>query len=163
MPRQLKDQPLPTPQRSALMAKVRGKNTKPELVVRSMLHSMGYRFRLHRRDLPGSPDIVFPSRRAVLFVHGCFWHRHEGCRLASTPKTRARFWSAKFEANVKRDQQTVSRLNALGWNSAVVWGCETRDPISLRAKLDKIMGDLAPAPVLNAEQRALEQGCTRSG
>ncbi|KQT83117.1 endonuclease [Aurantimonas sp. Leaf443] len=108
------------------MAKVRGKNTKPELVVRRALHALGLRFRLHRRDLPGRPDIVLPRHRLAIFVHGCFWHRHEGCRMASTPKTRRDFWEAKFEANVQRDRRNLETLQELGWRPEIVWECESR-------------------------------------
>lgn len=113
--------------RSALMASVRQKDTGPELVVRRCLHRLGFRFRLHRRDLPGTPDIVFPSPKKVIFVHGCFWHRHDGCRKATTPKTRTAFWMEKFEANKERDRCKSSQLDALGWNSLVVWECETKN------------------------------------
>ncbi|WP_225897128.1 very short patch repair endonuclease [Brevundimonas goettingensis] len=107
------------------MRKVRGKNTTPEIKVRSALHRAGYRFRLHRKDLPGSPDIVLPSRKAVVFVHGCFWHRHPGCRAASSPSTRADFWNAKFTRNVARDRENIQNLESLGWRVHVVWECET--------------------------------------
>lgn len=133
----------PTPARSALMAMVRGKDTKPELVVRSTLHAMGFRFRLHRRDLPGSPDIVLPRLRLAILVHGCFWHRHEGCRLASMPKTRKDFWGAKFEANVRRDRRNVEAIRGLGWRAEVVWECETRSS-NLIETLANIVGHSEP-------------------
>src|SRR4051812_5907882 len=98
------------------MSKVRSGDTKPEMVVRRLLHGEGYRYRLHDRRLPGSPDIVFASRRKAIFVHGCFWHRHPGCRRATTPKTRTSFWEAKFAANVARDQRQLQSLDKLGWN-----------------------------------------------
>ncbi|MDX8518725.1 very short patch repair endonuclease [Mesorhizobium dulcispinae] len=126
--------------RSALMARVRGANTKPELIVRRAAHALGYRFRLHRRDLPGSPDLVFPRLRVALFVHGCFWHRHENCRRATTPKTRTLFWSTKFEANVRRDQRVVAELAALGWRSEIIWECETINPEKLRVELHSRLG-----------------------
>ncbi|MCR9216920.1 MAG: DNA mismatch endonuclease Vsr [bacterium] len=128
------------PARSRLMGRVRGRHTKPEMIVRRMLHALGYRFRLHRRDLPGSPDVVLPSCSTALFVHGCFWHRHRGCRLSSTPKTRREFWEAKFARNVKRDAANASRLQDLGWRVIVVWECETKDPDSLRQRLCKELG-----------------------
>lgn len=115
-------------QRSANMARIRSKNTALELVVRQALHRMGLRFRLHRKDLPGSPDIVFPKFRAVVFVHGCFWHRHKGCRLASEPSTRSEFWAKKFAANVSRDEQTMLRLAAQGWRVGVIWQCAVKSP-----------------------------------
>ncbi|MDE0457853.1 MAG: very short patch repair endonuclease [Chromatiales bacterium] len=113
--------------RSALMGRVPGKNTKPELVVRREAHALGYRFRLHRKDLPGTPDLVFPRLRKALFVHGCFWHRHEGCSRTTTPKTRAAYWQEKFERNVQRDRRNVAMLEALGWKVLVIWECETFD------------------------------------
>jgi DNA mismatch endonuclease (patch repair protein) len=113
--------------RSRMMAGIRGKNTKPELIVRQMLFALGYRFRLHRRDLPGAPDIVMPGRKVAVFVHGCFWHMHEGCRFAKMPATRAEFWKAKLEANVARDRRAVEKLQALGWRVLCVWECSTRD------------------------------------
>jgi len=111
-------------ERSALMSRIRGKNTKPELAVRRLLHSQGFRFRLHRRDLPGTPDIVLPQYRAVVFVHGCFFHSHKGCRFAYIPKTRRSFWRAKFAHNQKRDREAKAALAKLGWNSVVIWECE---------------------------------------
>jgi len=110
------------------MSRVRQKNTKPEIVVRQVLHAMGYRFRLHNKDLPGTPDIVFPGRRKAIFVHGCFWHRHPGCKKASTPKTRVDFWASKFAANEARDARKLAELQELGWATMTVWECEIRDP-----------------------------------
>jgi DNA mismatch endonuclease (patch repair protein) len=113
--------------RSRMMAGIQGKNTKPELIVRRMLFASGYRFRLHRRDLPGAPDIVMPGRKVAIFVHGCFWHMHQGCRYAKMPATRPEFWKAKLEANVERDRHAVEKLQALGWRVLCVWECSTRD------------------------------------
>jgi DNA mismatch endonuclease (patch repair protein) len=121
--------------RSALMSKIRGTDTRPEMAVRRMLHAFGYRFRLHRRDLPGSPDVVLPSRRTVLFVHGCFWHRHEGCKRATTPGTRTEFWLDKFSANKARDARNESRLRESGWTVETVWECETLRPEILENRL----------------------------
>lgn len=118
--------------RSAIMRSVKRKNTKPELIVRQLLHSLGLRFRLHRRDLPGSPDIVLPRFRSVIFVHGCFWHRHVNCRYASIPKTRQEYWLPKFSANVERDARKESQLRELGWKVVVVWGCETKEKERLK-------------------------------
>lgn len=115
------------PERSALMARVRRADTAPEIAVRKLLHALGYRFRLHRKDLPGTPDIVFPARKKALFVHGCFWHRHQGCKKATTPKTRVEFWKDKFAANEARDRRKLDQLRASGWHCLVVWECETRD------------------------------------
>ena len=114
------------PRRSALMRKVRGKNSMPERLVRSALHREGFRFRIHDRTLPGCPDIVFPARRGVVFVHGCFWHRHEGCRATSVPNTRREFWEAKFARNVERDVRDRDRLERAGWAIHIVWECETK-------------------------------------
>ena len=111
-------------QRSRNMSAIKSKNTKPEIKVRKVLHSMGYRFRLHRKDLPGSPDIVLPKYKTVIFVHGCFWHRHENCKYASTPKTRKEFWENKFKANVKRDKNNFKELKNLNWKVLVIWECE---------------------------------------
>jgi DNA mismatch endonuclease (patch repair protein) len=112
-------------QRSALMARIRGKDTKPEVFVRSALHRAGFRFRLYARGLPGRPDIVLPRHGVVIFVHGCFWHRH-GCALASEPATRRRFWQAKFEANMARDRRNARALRKLGWRVLTVWECALR-------------------------------------
>lgn len=109
--------------RSTMMSRIKGKNSRPELALRRQLFASGYRFRLHRRDLPGSPDIVLPKPGAVVFVHGCFWHRHEGCPKATTPSSNAAFWRVKFMANVRRDAAAIDRLVALGWRVAVVWEC----------------------------------------
>ena len=121
--------------RSWNMSQIKGKDTKPEILVRSLVHRMGYRFRLHRKDLPGRPDLVFPGRRKVIFVHGCFWHRHEGCKLAYTPKSRVDFWNAKFKANVERDRRNLQDLKAAGWQVIVIWQCETKDPDKLAERL----------------------------
>lgn len=109
--------------RSRMMAGIRGRDTKPELTVRKALHGAGYRFRLHRRDLPGTPDIVLPKHRVCIFVHGCFWHRHLGCRFATSPATRVEFWSTKFQSNVARDAEAQRRLIELGWRVLIVWEC----------------------------------------
>ena len=108
------------------MSHVKSKDTTPEKIVRSWLHRHGYRFRLHRKDLPGSPDVVLPKHRAVVFVHGCFWHRHPGCGKATIPEDNREFWQAKFEKNVARDRRVRDELEALGWRVFVVWGCEIR-------------------------------------
>jgi DNA mismatch endonuclease, patch repair protein len=127
--------------RSRNMARIRSRDTAPEMRVRSALHGIGFRFRLHRRDLPGTPDVVLPRHRIALFVHGCFWHRHPGCRGATDPKTRSDFWQAKFAANVARDLHTGSALESAGWRVVVIWECETRNP----AKLVAIIRDRLPA------------------
>lgn len=109
--------------RSKVMSRIRGRDTKPELILRRSLHARGFRFRLCQRVLPGSPDIVLRKWNTVIFVHGCFWHRHPSCRYAATPKSRPEFWLSKFEANVVRDQATQSALRDEGWRVAVVWEC----------------------------------------
>lgn len=110
--------------RSRMMAGIGPKNTKPELIVRRSLHSRGFRYRLHDRRFPGKPDIVLPKYRTVIFVHGCFWHRHEGCPKATTPATRPDFWKAKFRRNVERDQENREAVRRLGWRPLVVWECQ---------------------------------------
>jgi DNA mismatch endonuclease (patch repair protein) len=110
------------------MSRIRGKDTTPEMVVRSMLHRMGYRFRLHARDLPGRPDIVLPKYRTVIFIHGCFWHRHRGCKNCTTPTNNREFWVNKLERNVERDKAKQGVLLKLGWRVTLVWECETEKP-----------------------------------
>jgi DNA mismatch endonuclease (patch repair protein) len=122
------------------MSRIRGRDTKPELLVRSLLHRIGYRFRLHRRDLPGTPDIVLPKYQTAIFVHGCFWHRHPGCRYAYTPKSRVKFWKTKFAANVDRDAKTRRALEQAGWHVLVVWECELRDVEQLKTRLVSEIG-----------------------
>ena len=117
------------------MSAIKSKNTKPEIKVRKVLHSMGYRFRLHSKDLPGSPDIVLPKYKTVIFVHGCFWHRHENCKYASIPKTRQEFWNKKFEENIKRDSEIQEKIKILDWRSVVIWECETKNMENLRDKI----------------------------
>jgi DNA mismatch endonuclease (patch repair protein) len=123
--------------RSALMARIRAKNTGPEIIVRRILHSAGYRFRLHRKGLPGTPDIVLPRHRIVILVHGCFFHSHAGCKFAYVPKTRTRFWRAKFAANVARDRRVLRALRKVGWTPIVVWECETFDVARLVRRLTR--------------------------
>lgn len=123
--------------RSDIMRAVKRSNTKPEVTVRKILHSLGYRFRLHRRDLPGSPDIVMPKYRTVIFVHGCFWHRHAHCRYTTTPKTRQDYWLPKFSANVERDARKEAQLLEQGWEVMVVWECETKQELLLADRLSR--------------------------
>ena len=127
------------PSRSALMSRVRQKNTGPELAVRRCLHALGYRFRLHRTDLPGTPDIVLPKYRKAIFVHGCFWHRHQGCKKTTTPKTRVDFWKEKFQANVQRDENNTRDLCRAGWEPFVIWECEAVDPSRLTDRLKLLL------------------------
>lgn len=121
------------PARSAQMALIRGRDTKPEMRVRKALHAAGLRYRLHDRRLPGAPDLVFPSRRIALFVHGCFWHQHPGCTAARMPKSRLDFWEPKLAGNVARDARHMVELEAAGWTPLVIWECETRDAQRLAA------------------------------
>lgn len=121
------------------MSRVKGRNTKPEIAVRKIAHALGFRFRLHRGDLPGRPDMVFPGRGAVVFVHGCFWHQHPGCWKATVPATRTDFWQAKLDRNVERDVNAVRTLEAAGWKVLTVWECQTRDVAALREVLREFM------------------------
>lgn len=128
-----------------MMSNIKSRDTSPERRVRSILHRRGYRFRLHAKALPGSPDIVLPRHRAVVFVHGCFWHRHKKCRLSYTPKSRKRFWEEKFAANVARDKRVARRLVTEGWQVLVVWECQLSDP--------KDVGNTLSAAIEGATQR----------
>lgn len=119
------------------MSRIKGRDTKPEIKLRSLLHRAGYRFRLHANDLPGRPDIVMPKHGAVIFVNGCFWHRHEGCRFATTPGTRQEFWQNKFDGTIKRDERNRNLLEKAGWRVINVWECELKD--SPRPTLDEII------------------------
>ncbi len=126
-------------ERSAHMALVRAKNTKPELLVRRLVHSMGYRYRLHRRDLPGTPDLVFPGRRKVIFIHGCFWHRHARCSLARLPKSRGDFWLPKLTANAERDVRNVRALRRLGWSVLAIWECQLGNTANLANRIRRFL------------------------
>lgn len=125
-------------ERSARMASIRGKDTKPEMAVRRLIHGMGYRYRLHRRDLPGCPDIAFFKRKKVIFVHGCFWHRHS-CHLGRLPKSRLDFWEPKLEANRRRDEAVQARLLDLGWQYLVVWECEISHDLALGERIKNFL------------------------
>ena len=148
-------------ERSRLMAKIKGKNTAPERAVRSLLHRAGHRFRLHVRGLPGTPDVVLPRHRTVVFVHGCFWHRHRGCKYATMPGSHRKFWTDKFVRNVANDARHRRQLRRLGWKVVVVWSCQLKHPDRVLAKIEKCLGprrvryvppEPAPAP-LAAESR----------
>jgi DNA mismatch endonuclease, patch repair protein len=125
--------------RSAHMRRIRKRNTKPELIVRRVAHALGFRFRLHRRDLPGTPDLVLPRHRTTIFVHGCFWHQHASCRLARQPKSRLDYWLPKLARNIERDGETRSSLEAAGWRCVVIWECETKDQEALSQKLRQLL------------------------
>ncbi|WP_035724013.1 very short patch repair endonuclease [Fodinicurvata fenggangensis] len=128
-------------QRSERMRRVRGRDTNPEWAVRRPTHSMGYRYRLHDKNLPGKPDLVFPSRRKVIFVHGCFWHRHPDpeCKLARLPKSRQEFWETKLKGNLERDEANIAKLEATGWRVLVIWECQTRDTAALKKRVRKFL------------------------
>ena len=126
--------------RSEIMSRIRSRDTKPEMIVRRIAHGLGFRFRLHRRDLPGSPDLVFPRYRAIIMVHGCFWHRHPGCKNASTPGTRVDFWETKLQGNVVRDRRNETALRDLGWRILVVWECETKDREAVTRRIRAFLG-----------------------
>jgi DNA mismatch endonuclease (patch repair protein) len=140
MPQNANDQ-MRAASRSRIMSAIRKKDTKAELVVRRLLHVMGYRFRLHRRDLPGCPDVVLPRHRAVVMVHGCFWHRHANCRHANLPRSRTEYWLPKLARNVERDKRSIAALEALGWRVLVVWECELGNLASLRDRLSTFLRD----------------------
>ncbi|MCM8742303.1 DNA mismatch endonuclease Vsr [Pseudomonas koreensis] len=125
------------------MSRVRSAHTKPEILVRKLIFGMGYRYRLHRKDLPGKPDIVFPSRKKVIFVHGCFWHQHQDptCRLSRTPKTKQDFWAPKFIANQERDRIALSELERLSWQVLIIWECQLKNVDSLQAKISEFLCD----------------------
>jgi len=146
------------PARSAQMALVKGRDTKPEMRVRRFLHKAGLRFRLHNRSLPGKPDLSFPSRRIAVFVHGCFWHRHPdpGCKLTRTPKSRREFWEPKFRENVNRDQRTQRALEELGWKVITFWECETRN----NEKLSKLADAIKRVNPYNQSKKRLDRRCT---
>lgn len=126
------------------MSRIKGRDTGPELRLRSLLHRAGFRFRLHAKDLPGKPDIVLPKYRTAIFVHGCFWHRHEGCRHATTPSTRADFWQDKFATNVNRDERNRTALEAAGWRVETIWECELKaDPLGIVQRLSSDIREAA--------------------
>ena len=121
--------------RSWNMSRIRSRDTSPEITVRKMLHRLGYRFRLHAHSLPGTPDIVLPKYRTVIFVNGCFWHRHQGCPRCTMPSSRVEYWKKKFERNVEKDKMNLQAVTRLGWNPIIVWECEIRDIGKLETKL----------------------------
>lgn len=131
-------------QRKRNMSAIKGRDTKPEILLRKLLHSLGYRFRIQRKDLPGRPDIVLPRYKTAIFVNGCFWHRHEGCKYASTPSTNSDFWEKKFAANVERDARNYAALKALGWHVVIIWECEVKE--ILRSRVIPGLPSLASLP-----------------
>ena len=142
--------------RSAMMARVRNRNTEPELRVRKVLHRAGYRFRLHRTDLPGTPDILLPRHKLAIFVHGCFWHGHQDCKRARLPETSADFWKAKIERNIARDAHVKASLADLGYRVLTVWGCEVKDEVRLLSRVASIVGGAkgnATAPFAHRRHR----------
>jgi DNA mismatch endonuclease, patch repair protein len=128
--------------RSWNMSRIRGRDTTPEKIVRSLLHRLGFRFRLYVKHLPARPDVVLPSLRTVVLVHGCFWHRHEGCKNCTTPTNNQKFWLKKFDGNVARDKVNEQKLRETGWNCVVVWECETKDVETLKQRLKTVLGPL---------------------
>jgi DNA mismatch endonuclease (patch repair protein) len=132
------------------MRRIRKRDTKPELVVRRLAHLLGFRFRLHRRDLPGSPDLVLPRHRKVIWVHGCFWHQHLGCRLARLPKSRPQYWLPKLTRNTARDAEAREKLEALGWEALIVWECETRNDQRVAASIIEFMSRGGADPPIDA-------------
>lgn len=129
-----------TARRSEIMGRIRSKDTKPEMLVRRLLHRLGYRYALHRRDLPGAPDLVFPSLRKIILVHGCFWHQHRGCNDGRIPKSREDYWQPKLLRNVERDRRNIFRMRRRGWKVMKVWECDTTDINSLTARLLRFLG-----------------------
>ena len=127
--------------RSWIMSRVKGRDTKPEILVRSFIFRMGFRFRLHRRDLPGTPDIVLPRHGKVIFVHGCFWHGHKRCPRSKRPTTNENFWNNKLDGNIKRDKRYRRKLRQMGWKVLIVWECETKSPEKLLQKLERFLHD----------------------
>jgi len=121
------------------MSHISGKDTKPEILVRSLLHRMGYRFRLHKKNMPGKPDIVLPKHKKVIFVHGCFWHGHKNCPRSKRPSTNVKFWNKKIDGNIERDKKNIKSLEYLGWKTLIIWTCEIKNEDALKHKLISFM------------------------
>ncbi|MNO49465.1 Very short patch repair protein [compost metagenome] len=134
-------------ERSRIMSLVKGKNTRPEMVVRRLVHGFGFRYRLHDAKLPGKPDLVFSRKRKIIFVHGCFWHRHKDCALARIPKSNQEFWLAKLESNRVRDEINLRKLHEAGWDTLVIWECELRDQNKLTQRLRSFLSDATIQPL----------------
>ncbi|MHA6894009.1 very short patch repair endonuclease [Ralstonia pseudosolanacearum] len=143
--------------RSALMARIRSKDSKPERALRSAMHRAGLRFRLHRTDLPGTPDIVLPATKIAIFVHGCFWHQHPRCKLASSPRSNTEYWLPKLQRNVERDRRVAKALRHLGWAVLTVWECQIRKEISLAVTLKRIHTSVRKRKDKNATQSILRR------
>lgn len=126
-------------ERSRVMSKIKGQDTEPEMLVSSLVHRMGYRFRLHLRDLPGCPDIVLQKHKKLIFVHGCFWHGHKNCKRAARPSTNTKFWNDKLSKNMARDKRNLTALRQLGWRCLIVWGCQCKSPSLLLRKLETFL------------------------
>ncbi|MGO4722929.1 MULTISPECIES: very short patch repair endonuclease [unclassified Inquilinus] len=140
-------------ERSARMALIRSGGTLPEVLLRRALHGLGLRFVLHKKELPGRPDLVFPKHRAVVFVHGCFWHRHSNCKVASTPKSNTRYWQDKFDRNVERDVRVQTQLLALGWRVFVVWECELRSRLLVRDVAERLASAISSEDSMHGQLR----------
>lgn len=130
-------------QRSERMSRIRGVNTKPEITLRSALHKLGFRFRLHVKELPGTPDIVLPKYNAVIFVHGCFWHHHRGCKIGTTPKSNTGFWQEKFKRNRGRDARNIKVLRSTGWRVMIAWECKIDTPTRAKQEAERLISKLA--------------------
>ena len=148
---------LNTQQRHRCMSRIRGKNTKPEILVRKGLHARGFRFRLHNKKLPGSPDIVLPKYGVAIMVNGCFWHGHKGCRYATRPKSNVEFWETKIARNRHRDEVTTAHLEALGWTVITVWECELRKNAGLNERLDALADEILRAGEVKSQREALKK------
>jgi DNA mismatch endonuclease (patch repair protein) len=140
--------------RSQMMAGIKSKNTQPEMLVRKFLHGRGFRFRLHTKKLPGSPDLVLPKHKVAIFVHGCFWHRHAACKYATTPSSNVDRWETKFKDNVERDERNSNALDALGWKVIVVWECELRT--SSIDRLNRLITEILSE---NQKKQAIDENC----
>ena len=148
---------LTSSQRSHCMSRIRGKNTKPEILVRKGLHARGFRFRLHNKKLPGSPDIVLPKYGVAIMVNGCFWHGHKGCRYATKPKSNVEFWDAKIARNRHRDEVTTAHLEALGWHVITIWECELRGKLESGTRLDELADEIRFIVGRKIQQEAVRQ------
>jgi DNA mismatch endonuclease (patch repair protein) len=137
--------------RSEVMSHISSTDTKPELIVRSALHRAGFRFSLHRKDLPGRPDIVLPKHKAIVLVNGCFWHRHSGCRLATMPSSSQTYWKAKFEKTILRDRRNVKALSAVGWKVLLIWECQVKDAKKLTGIIQKFLGKNKSANIVKVD------------